>query len=78
MNDERGESKIGGLGWGFGGMLVIYFGFPALWMWPFWRVYGMNTPEWLDPAIFPVKWLGHLFPVYKQWVITGIEWLGIK
>lgn len=43
MSDER-PSNGSYIGRGLGGVVFIYFGFPALWFWPIWKVYGFDPP----------------------------------
>jgi hypothetical protein len=78
MSDDRGRSTGSWAGWGFGGLIIIYFGFPALWIWPLWKVYGATPPRWLEPIGIPVSWLAQQFPMYQQWIQWGADLLGIK
>jgi hypothetical protein len=41
MSDERPSTRSYA-GWGLGGLIIVYFGFPALWIWPIWKVFGMS------------------------------------
>jgi hypothetical protein len=77
MSGER-PSTGSYIGRGLGGVVFIYFGFPALWFWPIWKVYGFDPPPWLHPLAIPVDWLALRFPIYLQWVQWGFELLGIK
>ncbi len=77
MSDER-PSTGSYAGWGLGGLILVYFGFPALWIWPIWKVYGMRPPQWFDILLAPLVWLAERLPIYGDWVDWGIELFGIK
>ena len=77
MSDEP-EGKWGAwLSWCFGGLVAVYFGFPALWLWPIWKVYGMSPPDWLGILIRPHGWIGNVIPWYVEWVDWGLALFGI-
>ena len=44
MSDGEKRSLGSYAGWGLGGLILVYFGFPALWIWPIWKVYGFDPP----------------------------------
>lgn len=78
MSDDRGRSIGSYAGWGLGGLVIVDFGFPALWYWPIWKVYGLNQPQWLETLFSPLVWLMEQFPIYRHWVLWGYDLLGIK
>jgi hypothetical protein len=71
---DWGES----LSWSFGGLVAVYFGFPAVWVWPIWKVYGWAAPDWALALSLPVGWLGQALPWYKNWVDWGLALFGIR
>lgn len=77
MSDEDDRSGGSWSGWVLA-ILAIYFGFPAVWVWPIWMVNGGRTPEWLLVPAWPVVWLMKQFPVYDQWVEWGGKVLGMS
>lgn len=66
-----------------GGIVLIYFGFPALWYWPIWKFLGggastsITPPEWVLYFLLPIGWLGEVFPAYGEWVEWGGKALGM-
>jgi hypothetical protein len=78
MTDERDAGRGSWAGWGLGGLVVVYFGFPAVWMWPFWMVYRYDPPRWIEVLVSPIIWLAALFPLYGKWVEWGGKLLGIN
>ena len=78
MSDGEKRSLGSYAGWGLGGLILVYFGFPALWFWPIWKVYGGIYPQWMDSIFTPVAWLSRRFSFYQEWVEWGGELLGIK
>ena len=77
MSGER-PSTGSYAGWGLGGLIIVYFGLPAVWIWPIWKVYGMRPPQWFDIILAPLVWLAERLPIYGDWVDWGIELFGIK
>jgi hypothetical protein len=77
MSDER-PSNGSYAGWGLGGLIIVYFGLPAVWIWPIWKVFGSTPSDWLSKFGFPINWLAMRLPVYCQWVEWVGELLGIK
>jgi hypothetical protein len=78
MSDEP-EGKWGAwLSWCFGGLVLVYFGFPAVWIWPIWKVYGWPPPDWAVGLILPVAWLADALPWYQNWLSWGLALFGIR
>ncbi len=78
MNDGRERGGASWAGWGLGGVVLVYFGFPALWVWPFVKIYGVGPyPAWTEYMGLPIQWLGNHVPAYREWVVWGMKLLGL-
>ena len=78
MSDEPEGSWGAWLSWSLGGLVAVYFGFPALWLWPIWKVYGLTTPGWVHALCVPMASLVKVSPLYGEWVLWNAEVVGIK
>lgn len=77
--DHRDKTAGGWTSWGFGFVVLTYFGFPAMWYWPFWMIHKPDDPpEWMLMLFVPIGWLWDTFPLYADWVSWGVELLGIN
>jgi hypothetical protein len=77
MSDEPEGSWGAGLSWSFGGLVAVYFGFPALWIWPISKVYGWPGPDWVMILTVPHVLLAYAIPWYQTWVNWGLALFGI-
>ena len=65
------------LSWGFGGLVAVYFGFPAVWIWPIWKVFASGLPVWTAYLFQPIRSLTVISPWYRDWVEWGMFFLGV-
>lgn len=65
-------------GWCVGLLLLVYFGFPALWIAPIDRLYAGYPPDHLIVIAMPIWFLMDHIPGYRDWVEWGLALLGIK
>lgn len=79
MSQEPEQARGGWAGWSFAGLIVIYFGFPALWIWPIWKIYGPGPPPKLFQTLaYPIAWICDHFAGYQKWVDWGFKLFGIS
>ncbi len=79
---DRDRSACIWTGWGIGSLLLVYFGFPALWVWPLAQIWptahSASPPDWVLWLVTPIGWLMQRVPAYKEWVEWGLKLLGIE
>jgi hypothetical protein len=78
MRDEPEGNWGAGLSWSFGGLVAVYFGFPAVWVWPISKVYGGAWPDWFFVVLWPVTKMKEATPWYQSWVEWGLVLFGVS
>ena len=77
MTDGRDAGRGSWASWGLGGLVVVYFGFPAVWIWLIEKGYGTMPPQWVLYLVKPLEWLMGQIPLYANWLGWGCEMFGV-
>ncbi|MCB1227165.1 MAG: hypothetical protein KDK99_15205 [Verrucomicrobiales bacterium] len=68
MSDAKKSHTASRIGWAVVVALVIYAGFPVLWIWPLFALCASDLPSWCEVLFVPIGWLADHVPAYESWM----------